>query len=166
MKSETFTFNSVPHSVEELKALPECDLSTPFKTCALAVLVCLNYANDKQATIDMLDVLRGPAPSTPFEIQFLKDRLAGNDYVPRSFFKGATPDNNYTYDEPLTITVEDNPYSYPEENWATLYLQSGGADSKRPVKFRLKPSTEQWFLSDQLGVFASIRIPKEADPWA
>lgn len=166
MKSETFTFNAIPRTPEELKAIPECDLSTPFKTCALAMLVCLNYENDRQGTIDMLDVLRGPAPSSPYEVQFLRDRLAGHEYVARSFFKGTSPENNYTIEEPFTITVEDNPYSYPDENWATMYLKSSGADSKRPVKFRLKPSTGQWFLSDPLGVLASIRVPKEADPWA
>ena len=54
----TFTFPSVPKNVEELKALPESDLSTPFKTCALTMLVLLNYEKDTQATIDMLNFLK------------------------------------------------------------------------------------------------------------
>ena len=70
----TFTFPSVPKNVEELKALPESDLSTPFKTCALTMLVLMNYENNTQATIDMLNFLKGPAPMSNFEIQFLRDR--------------------------------------------------------------------------------------------
>ena len=63
---ETFTFTSIPKSVDELKALPESDLSTPFKTCALTMLVLLNYANDVDGTIEMLNFLKGPEPMNPF----------------------------------------------------------------------------------------------------
>ena len=59
-KKETFTFSIIPRSVEELKSLPESDLSTPFKTCALTMLVLLNYDNDVNATIEMLNYLKGP----------------------------------------------------------------------------------------------------------
>ena len=45
-KRETFTFTTIPRSVADLKALPESDLSTPFKTCALTMLVLLNYGDD------------------------------------------------------------------------------------------------------------------------
>lgn len=164
-KTETFTFAKVPTSVEELQALPECDLQSPFKTCALAMLVLMNYGNNVEETIKMTDVLRGPDPTSAFGKQFLRDRLVGKEYVPASFFAGATVDNGYTPSLPLTITVSDNPYSYPEANWATLYVQSSGADSPRPVKMRQKPSTGQWFLNDNAAL-AGIRIPTAADPWA
>lgn len=45
-------------------------------------------------------------------------------------------------------SVNENPYSFDEENWATLYVTSGGADSPRPIKLRRKPSTNQWFIND------------------
>lgn len=61
-KSETFTFTKIPSNADELKALPECDLSSPFKTCALTMLVLLNYKNDVEKTIEMLNVLKGPDP--------------------------------------------------------------------------------------------------------
>lgn len=163
--TETFTFAKVPTSVAELKALPECDLQSPFKTAALAMLVLMNYGNDVDETINMTDVLRGPDPTSPFGKQFYRDRLVGKEYVPASFFAGATVENGYTPSTPLTITVSDNPYSYPEENWATLYVQSSGADSPRPIKMRKKPSTGEWFLNDNQAL-AGIRIPAAADPWA
>ena len=164
-KKETFTFTSIPRSIADLKALPESDLSTPFKTCALTMLVLLNYADDVNATIEMLNFLKGPEPMNPYQIQFLKDRLAGKEYVVRSFFEGSSPQNNYIPTEPLKITVFDNPYSYPEAGWATLHMNSTGADSPRQIKLRLKPSTNQWFLVENLAL-SDIRTPVAADPWA
>ena len=35
--SFTFVFNTLPESVDELKALPEASLDTPYKTAALTV---------------------------------------------------------------------------------------------------------------------------------
>ena len=164
-KRETFTFTTIPRSVEELKALPESDLSTPFKTCALTMLVLLNYTNDVNATIEMLNFLKGPDPVNEYQKQFLRDRLQGKDYVVRSFFEGSSPQNNYIPTEPLKITVYDNPYSYPEAGWATLHMDSTGADSPRQIKCRLKPSTNQWFLVENLAL-SDIRTPAAADPWA
>ena len=164
-KRETFTFTTIPRSVADLKALPESDLSTPFKTCALTMLVLLNYADDVNATIEMLNFLKGPEPMNAYQISFLKERLAGKEYVVRSYFEGSSPQNNYIPTEPLKITVFDNPYSYPEAGWATLHMNSTGADSPRQIKCRLKPSTNQWFLVENLAL-SDIRTPVAADPWA
>ena len=113
----------------------------------------------------MINVLKGPEPLSPFEKQFLNDRLSGKEYKVTSFFAGATVQNNYTPTEPYTITISDNPYSYPDENWATMHLQSAGADSLRQIKFRRKPSTGQWFLNE-IQCLSDIRTPAAADPWA
>ncbi|MCR5846695.1 MAG: hypothetical protein K6G75_01045 [Lachnospiraceae bacterium] len=164
-KKETFTFSIIPRSVEELKSLPESDLSTPFKTCALTMLVLLNYDNDVNATIEMLNYLKGPEPVNAFQAQFLRDRLNGKGYVVRSYFEGSSPQNNYIPNEPLKITVYDNPYSYPEAGWATLHMDSTGADSPRQIKCRLKPSTNQWFMVENMAL-SDIRTPVANDPWA
>ena len=89
----------------------------------------------------------------------------GKTYKVKSFFAGATVENGYTPTMPLTITISDNPYSYPDPNWATLYLKSAGADTVRPIKFRKKPSTGQWFLNDYQNL-SDIRVPAADDPWA
>ena len=106
-----------------------------------------------------------PPRLSTFEKQFLKDRLQGKEYKPFSFFKGATTANGYEPAKPYEIVVSDNPYSYPEENWATLYVKSSGADSERSIKFRKKPSTGQWFLNE-IQCLSDIRVPAAADPWA
>ena len=164
-RSESFTFASLPNNVDELKSLPEATLDSPFKTAALVMLALCHYEQNPDETFAMLDFLKGPEKVSNYEKQFIKDRLSGKGYKVKSFFAGATPQNNYQPKLPYTITVSDNPYSYPEENWATMHLQSGGADSLRQIKLRKKPSTGQWFLNEIL-CLADIRVPVESDPWA
>jgi len=163
--TESFTFTSLPTSVEQLTALPEACLDSAFKTTALCIVVLCNLEKDANATWEMLDYLKGPETVNEREKAFLKERLAGKQYKTLSFFEGATPDNGYTPVTPYTITVSENPYSFDEENWATLYVTSGGADSPRPIKLRRKPSTNQWFVND-IQCLADIRVPTEQDAWA
>lgn len=162
-RSETFTFTALPESVEEMKALPEAALDTPFKAAALTVCALCAYAAAPEIGIEMLNFLKGPQPLSAYELQFLKERFNGKKYLPFSYFKGATPENDYTPAEPFTVTVSANPYSYDQDGYAVLYLTSGGADSPRQVKLRAKGS--QWFLWEQF-LMPDIRKPKSEDPWA
>ncbi|MCQ2250430.1 MAG: hypothetical protein MJZ66_04920 [Bacteroidales bacterium] len=164
-QTQTFTFQTLPTTVAELQALPEYSLDSPFKTCALALVALMQYQANTNECLAMLDALRGPDPMSPYAKQFLRDRLTGKQYKVSSFFAGSSVQNSYKPSVPYTISVSDNPYSYPEANWATLYVQSSGADSPRPMKFRLKPSTGQWFLND-IQCLSDIRIPAADDPWA
>lgn len=162
-KSETFTFPALPESLEELRALPETALDTPFKAAALTVLALCAYAAEPEIGAEMLNFLKGPQPLTPYEKQFLADRFRDSKLVPFSFFKGACPENDYTPEEPFTLTVNTNPYSYAESGYASLWLTSGGADSPRQVKLRSKG--DKWFLWEQF-LLSGIRTPKSQDPWA
>ena len=163
--TQTFTFSALPESLAELQSLPEAALTSPFQTAALTVCALCAYAAAPQIGLEMLNYLKGPEPMSQYQIQFLKDRMAGKEYKARSFFAGSSPENNYIPNEPLVITVYDNPYSYPEAGWATLHMDSTGADSPRQIKCRLKPSTNQWFLVENLAL-SDIRVPVAADPWA
>lgn len=164
-RSETFVFSGIPADVNALMSLPEASLDTPYKTTALVMLAMLQYENNPELCFAMIDALRGPAPMSPADKAFIKERLDGKTYKVKSFFAGATVQNNYTPSNPLTIVVSENPYSYLEPNWATMFVQSAGADSPRQIKLRLKPSTNQWFIND-IQVLADIRVPVSADPWA
>ncbi len=163
--TETFTFASLPTNVAELQALSESSLDSAFKTTALTLAVLCNYEYNPDATIEMLNFLKGPGEVSGFEKQFIKEHLGSEGYKARSFFEGATPQNSYKPNVPYKITVIENPYSFDNENWATLYVQSGGADNPRPMKLRKKPSTGQWFLVE-IQCLADIRVPVEEDPWA
>ena len=163
MEKQTFIFESLPKSVDELKAMPEAALTTPFMTAALAVAVLCHYGEDKQVTFDMLDVLKGPQPLSVYDKQFIRDRIGGKEYKVFSYFEGTSPQNHYQPTVPYTITVSDNPYSYNNEGYATLYLHSSGADSDRQVQLRRKG--DQWFLW-QILFLSDIRVPAQEDPWA
>ncbi len=163
--SETFTFAALPKTAAELRALPEASLDSPYKTAALAIAALCRFEQDEAAVHEMLDCLKGPEPLSNLEKQFLRDRLCGKGYKAFSFFEGATPENSYTPAEPYRLTVSSNPYSFQTENWATVYVTSGGADSPRPIKLRKKPSTGQWFLNE-LQCLSDIRVPTASDPWA
>ena len=164
-RSERFSFTAVPQNLSELQALPEATLDTPFKTAALTILALCLYKDNPDSVMEILDFLKGPESVSPYEKQFIKERLTDKYYIPFSYFIGATPENGYAPSAPFTIEVFENPYSFDNENWATLWVKSGGADNMRSVKLRKKPSTGQWFLND-IQCLSEIRLPKEADPWA
>lgn len=164
-KSETITFQALPKSLAELTALPEADLSSPFKTAALAVAVLNNYEADKEATYEMLNWLRGPRPMSEYEKQFIRDRLGGKMYVIRSFWEGTSPQNNYTPSEPYSVTFFEDPYTYQNAGYAKLNARSSGADSPRQITLRKKESTGQWFLWE-IFLLSDIRIPVAMDEWA
>lgn len=163
--SETFTFAALATNVAQLQALPEASLDSAFKTTALTIVALCRYEQSPAEAIEMLNFLKGPAEVSTYEKQFIQERLTGKMYKARSFFAGATPQNGYTPTQPYTITVSQTPYSFDEDNWATLYVTSGGADNPRPIKLRKKPSTGQWFLND-IQCLADIRVPVDEDPWA
>lgn len=161
----SFTFNKQPTTLEELKALPEATLDTPFKTAALAMAALLNFKENVELTYEMLDFLKGPEPVSTYEKQFIKERLAGKEYKIGSYFEGASTENGYVPSIPLKITTIETPNSFPEENWAYVYLKSAGADNPRQIKLRKKPSTGQWFINEIM-CLSDIRVPAALDPWA
>lgn len=163
----TVTLPQLPVSTEQLKAMPEGALSKPEHTAALTVAALSLYPQNREAALQMLEYLQGPRGLSVYDRQFLADRFRDKDYVPRSYFAGAVPQNNYTPTEPYTVTVFENPYSRDQlaDGYLTLHIRSGGADSPRQIKLRHKPSSGQWFLWEQF-LLSDIRPPAGADPWA
>lgn len=164
-KMDTFSFSALPESLAQMQALPEATLDDPFKTAALTVCALCAYAADKNIGTEMLNWLRGPRPLGAYDISFLNDRFRdGKTYVPFSYFKGATPENDYTPTEPFTLTIETNPYSDANEGYKKLFVKSSGADNPREIVLRRK-GDGQWLLWEQ-AILVGIREPKSADPWA
>lgn len=148
-----------------MQALPEAALADPFDTAALAVCALCTYTVSKADGIEMLNFLRGPRPMSPMDTAFIDDRFRDKKtYIPFSYFRGATPDNEYTPDKPFTLTIETNPYSDANEGYKKLFIKSGGADSPREIVLRMR-GDGKWFLWDQF-LLVGVREPKSADPWA
>lgn len=164
-KSVTIDFPGIPESYEEFVSLPEAKMENPFETAAMTVLAFCVYPKDRELSVKMLNYLRGPRPLSGMDINFIRDRfMDGRDYVPRSYFKGATPENDYTPEIPLKITVGDNPYSYENDGYAKLLVRSGGADSLREIVLR-EAKDGKWYLWEQY-ILSDIRQPESANPWA
>lgn len=161
----TVCFSQLPTTLAQLQAMPESSLREPQHTAALTIAALCLYPSDRENALQMLAYLQGPRELSAYDKQFLVDRFRDKDYVPRSFFDGATPQNNYTPTQPYTVTFFENPYSRTNDGYLTLHVRSGGADSPRQLKLRQKPSTGQWFLWEQF-LLSDIRMPVAADPWA
>ena len=144
-RTEEIVFDRLPETLEEFKAMPQAALSTPFQTAAMTVLAFCFYPQNPQLSLDMVNYLRGPRPLSGYDQSFIKDRFRDSDYVPRSYFEGATPQNDYLPQEPYRVRVSENPYSYQNQGYATLYIRSGGADSPRSVQLRLAKDGK-WYL--------------------
>ncbi|MBQ7474747.1 MAG: hypothetical protein IJS78_02365 [Clostridia bacterium] len=163
-KSVDVVFEALPDDLAGFKALPQAALSNPYDTAAMTVLALCFYPHDKEASLAMLDYLRGPRPLSGVDKQFIRDRFMDKDYVPRSYFHGATPQNDYAPSEPYTITVSENPHSKIDENMLRVFIRSGGADSPRQVDLRLAKDGK-WYLWEQY-LLPDIRQPESANPWA
>lgn len=163
-KTVPISISSIPSTLAEFTAMPQAAMSTPFETAAMTVVALCVYPYNKDESIKMLNLLRGPRPLSNHEISFLADRFRDSNYVPRSYFNGATPDNDYEPQAPYTITVSENPYSYENQGYAKLFIRSGGADSPREVLLR-QAKDGKWYLWDQF-LLVSIRQPESSNPWA
>ena len=163
-KTVDIVFDKLPDTLEEFRALPQAALSTPFDTAAMTILAFCFYPHDKELCHSMLNFLRGPRPLSVYDMQFIADRFRDKDYVPRSYFKGSSPQNDYKPSEPYTITVFENPYSYQNQGYATLHIRSSGADSPRQIQMRLSKEGK-WYLWDQF-ILSDIRQPESSNPWA
>lgn len=163
-KSENVVFANLPETYEQFTALPQAAMSNPFDTAAMTVLALCFYPQDKELSLRMLDFLRGPRPLSPAEKQFINDRFSDSDYVPRSYFTGATPANDYQPSQPYTVKVSENPYTYANEGYAKMFLTSGGADNPREIVLRLAKDGK-WYLWDQM-ILVGIRAPESTNPWA
>ncbi|MBQ5421664.1 MAG: hypothetical protein IIU26_05490 [Clostridium sp.] len=158
--------NRLPQNLSDMLKMPEAAMRAPEQTAFLTVAALCAYAEDRSDGLEMLNYLRGSRPLGIYDQQFLADRFKGQHYIPFSYFEGAVPENGYTPEVPYRLALYENFYSRDNLNdgFLTLYLRSGGAMSERPMTFRLKPSTGQWFLWEQ-SLMVGIRTPMNRDPW-
>lgn len=167
LQRKNVVFQEMPETLEQMKALPQASMKDPFDVAALTVAALCVYPSNKEESIKMLNYLKGPQPLSPMEVAFIADRFRDADYVPRSYLKGATPQNNYIPERPYSVEIYELAHSRDnfKDGYLILNLNSGGADSPRQIKLRTKPSTGEWFLWEQF-ILVGIRVPVAANPWA
>ncbi len=164
-KTYPVKLSPLPKSVDDLK---QYDLTKPENTVALTIAALCMYPTDKEACYAMLDYLMGPENLSQQDKLFIRDRfMDGVDYIPRSYFKGATPENDYQGEEGNIEVLElAHTRDIEKDGYLTFWVRSGGADSPREVRVRTKPSTGEWFVNMFTGLLPGIRTPKSRDKWA
>ena len=121
------TLTHLPDTAAEFEALSR---RTPEEVCACFLCALNLYIKDKDAGVAAMDLLRGPRPMTPYDAQFLRDRLRGKEYLPLAYFEGAAPENSYTPAQPYVLNVLPDPRPQDmEPGYLRLFLQTAGADS-------------------------------------
>ena len=156
----------IPESLPEFEALA-AGQRTPEKISALFLCALSLFDRNMADGVSAMNLLRGPKPMTPYDAQFLRDRLRGKAYLPLAYFEGATPENGYQPHVPYTLNVMADPRPQDTEpGYLRVFLKTAGADSPRPMKLRQKTSTGEWFLWEYSSILSGIRIPAAEDPWA
>jgi hypothetical protein len=162
-------FDKIYTTLDEIKKI---DRTNPYNVVALFVHTICNY-NPKESDkfYEMVQYLVGDyQPLSELMKQNIKDRMLQNnkyEYIGKSYFTGATPDNDYTPTTPYEIDVKENPYTDSEEGYKKLFLKSGGADSDRPITLRLAKDGNYYVWSDSfMGLLADIRPLESTNPWA
>lgn len=164
----TLTFNKLLETKEDFIKIPK----TSAENVAALVVHAINiYQKDEELFFDIIQELMSDLqPLSNMLKDQIKDRMSQNgksSYIGLSYFNGANNFNNYEPDKSYTIEITDGPSSYVNEGYATLYLKSGGADSKRPITLRKKKDGNWVLWSDSiLGLLSDIRKPENQNPWA
>ena len=155
---------TLPQTASELKSMPEMDFASPFNVAALFIAAICVYFENKDECFRMVDILKGPQKLNVMEKQFIHERMMGKaQYIGKSYFTGAIPENDYKPVLPHAIIFEETPETYAEDGYATLYICTGGADLPRPLRLRKKG--DHWFLWEYAEILADIRKPLSSDPW-
>ena len=125
----TYTFSTVPTCYEDIV---QYELDSPYKTVALFFLALRAWTPENpEPCVEMLDYLSNPAVEKPDStdseghklsyafseyypwISFLWDRMIQNEkyqFIGNAYLNGATPENNYTPSQPVSITLRQSVY--------------------------------------------------------
>lgn len=156
-------YHQLPQNQADMEALvAEYGREDERRVCAYFHAALVRYPDSADDCYDMLDVLRGPQPMSAAEKSFMKERFSDKLYLPRTYFEGATPKNEYQPDEPWKIIIYDDPVR-PPDGYAYTMVASGGADNKRRIVMRIKDG--QKYLWEYNGALLSGRLPASEDPW-
>ena len=160
-------YDKVGVTKEELEKV---DRTNPYNVVGAFIQTISSY-DGSDTFYDLVQYLVGDyQPLSALMKQQIKDRMSQNDkssYIGKSYFKGATPDNDYKPSVPVQLEVTENIYSDVEEGYKKLFVKSGGADNERGITVRLAKDGNYYVWSDSfMGLLSDIRKPESTNPWA
>lgn len=159
-----YTFAALPQTAADITALlEELSRTDAHNVVALFHAALVRYIESPQDGTAMIDVLRGPQPMSDADKSFMEERFSDKKYLPRVYFEGAEPGNDYQPAEPWCIVIYDDPVA-PPEGYGYVNVTSAGADNPRRIVTRLKDG--EHYLWEYNGALLSVRLPASEDPWA
>jgi len=137
----------LPRSVEEFVTLRDEIAGTPQGGAALMIAALLVYAEDSDlgqqclaAAIDPQRLEEGLKGYDGWqlrsrELSLIQSQIRHQPFIPRSYVRGATPENGYQLpDPPYIFDFAVSPYSGdPESGTYKVFVSCSGAATPRPV---------------------------------
>lgn len=178
LKELTIEFLALPKNVEDLKLIDRSGDNGKFVVVALLLASLKTWKKEDEETCSemMKELLNSPTvPNnySNFTKSFVKDRMLQNDkydFLANAYFDGANPDNGYTPNNPLSITLREYPYA-PQLSTMygpNIYIEKivsdfKGADSERSVSVYKDPKDNKWYIwSDSYkSLLVDIKTPVE-----
>ena len=161
LKELTIEFLALPKNVEDLKLIDISGDNGKFVVVALLLASLKTWKKEDEETCSemMKELLNSPTvPNnySNFTKSFVKDRMLQNDkydFLADAYFDGASPDNGYTPNNPLSITLREYPYA-PQLSTMygpNIYVEKivsdfKGADSERSVSVYKDPKDQKWYI--------------------
>lgn len=164
-----------PRSAEEFITLRDRVAREPQGGVAMMVVALLLYAGDEElgrsclaAAVDRDRLEEGPEGYGGRQLgrrdmQLISRQIGSQPYVPRSYVKGATPENGYELPgSPYLFEFSYNPYSGdPESGTYKAFVVCSGAASPRPVTV-CRDDRGTWKAREWSSLLVGIRKPVES----
>jgi hypothetical protein len=159
--------DELPGTREEFVVLHGDVARTPQGGAAAMIVALLVYTGDQLLGRQCLAVAADPSRVDEGERLRVRDaRLIGRQigkqtYLPRSYVKGATPENGYQLpDPPYVFEFSDNPHSGdPAAGPYKVFVACSGAASPRPITV-IKGDGGLWRAKEWSTLVVGIRAPE------
>ena len=162
-RTEHYILKSLPIVLEDLKTLPQADLLNPYKTAALTILALYAYSQEPKEGLAMLEFLKGSEIVTSEEKNFMEEYFEERPFAPMAYFKGSTPENDYTPTGDYRLDIYSNGKSNQEYGSMKVFIKCLGANNAS--KFvRLKKEGAQWYLVEHV-LLCEMQGPDESALW-
>ena len=165
----------MPKSLSDI--VDHIDTDDPVNVCAFFMAGLVRASESWEDGLEIMDEVC--ASKSPFEDnitegmpekdthkQWLKE--AERNYIPRSYYKGSTPENGYTPDSPWTLVLTKNEAQTTDYNttaangykYVVYDIQSSGRDTSRQLVLFQRPGETRWYMNSFSGILTTIQPPK------
>jgi hypothetical protein len=153
----------MPETGEEFAALQDRTARSPLGGAAAMVIALYLYTEHPALGEDCLVAATAKEGPSAHDMQLIRRQLAAHPHLPRSYIRGATPENGYSLPEPpYELQFTDNPYSGdPASSQYKVFVHCSGAASPRPITL-VQNAQGIWKASEWSSLIVGI-VPPQTD---